>query len=234
MSEYAVMPLSDYQAACDTIRNNTEVEDTIKSGELADKIQSVYESGEKAEYDKFWDAFQQNGERTSYYYAFAYQWDDECYNPKYPIVCGDFTTAGQNLFRGSQITDTKVPITIANSGGAAFYSCPNLKIIRKLIVTEDTIFTNMFYTTYNIERIIIEGTIAKDFNIGSGNDGLDKESIVSIMTALSDTATDKTCGISLEAVNSAFETEEGLADGNTSEEWLALVNAKTNWTITLK
>ena len=35
------------------------------------------------------------------------------------------------------------------------------------------------------------------------------------------------------AVNKAFETGEGLLDGNTSTEWKSLVATKTNWTISL-
>lgn len=189
------------------------------------------EQGKQNEYDKFWDAYQQNGERGYYYYAFAYQWNDECYNPKYPIVCGTSTTDGQNVFRSSDITDTKVPIEIQYSGQAMFYACPNLKTIRKLIVNENTIFTNMFYTTYTVENITIEGVIGKDFSI-RGNP-LTKESFISVINALSPTVTDKTVTFSKIYVDSAFETAEGLADGSTSEEWLALVNSKPNWTIAI-
>lgn len=48
MSKNAVMPLKDYVAACDTIRDKTGTTDLIKSGELADKIEDVY----NAEWEK--------------------------------------------------------------------------------------------------------------------------------------------------------------------------------------
>lgn len=46
---------------------------------------AVYEAGQKSEYDKFWDIFQQNGERTDYIAAFGAQWTPEIFKPKYPI-----------------------------------------------------------------------------------------------------------------------------------------------------
>lgn len=45
-----------------------------------------YADGKQAEYDRFWDAFQQNGNRTNYRYAFAIQWDDTTCKPKYKIA----------------------------------------------------------------------------------------------------------------------------------------------------
>ena len=46
----------------------------------------VYEKGKKAEYDKFWDVFQQNGSRTKYESAFANGFFDfRNFYPKYDI-----------------------------------------------------------------------------------------------------------------------------------------------------
>ncbi len=63
---------------------------------IAENEQKVYDAGYakgKAEgggddhYDLFWDAFQQNGQRSDYTYAFQY-WDASIFRPKYDIVCG--------------------------------------------------------------------------------------------------------------------------------------------------
>lgn len=48
MSKYAVMPLSDYDNACDKIREKTETTGTIVSGEWANKVDEVYEAGVEA------------------------------------------------------------------------------------------------------------------------------------------------------------------------------------------
>lgn len=45
MSEHAVMPITDYVSACDTIRSKTGGTEVIKSGEMAAQIEAVYEAG---------------------------------------------------------------------------------------------------------------------------------------------------------------------------------------------
>lgn len=46
MTDYAYMPFSDYEDACDAIRAKTETTDLIKSGEMASKIQSISGGGQ--------------------------------------------------------------------------------------------------------------------------------------------------------------------------------------------
>lgn len=42
--------------------------------------------GKQEEYDRFWDVFQENGQRGNYFYAFAGGgWTPETFKPKYPI-----------------------------------------------------------------------------------------------------------------------------------------------------
>ena len=44
------------------------------------------EAGKKSQYDEFWDAFQNNGNRTDYRYAFAYTgWNVNSFKPKHAI-----------------------------------------------------------------------------------------------------------------------------------------------------
>ena len=57
--------------------------------------------------------------------------------------------------------------------------------------------------------------------------------VINIFSVLSTDSTGKTLSLSLGAVDTAFETAEGLGDGSTSAEWLALRATKENWTITL-
>lgn len=103
----AVMPITDYENTCDKIREKTETTDLIKSGELPEKIEEVYEAGQvtgrKTEYDRFWDEYQRNGTRYGYYYAFAGSgWNDETFKPKYDIVL-----KGSNIYAFSycEVTD---------------------------------------------------------------------------------------------------------------------------------
>jgi hypothetical protein len=53
---------------------------------IAENEQKVYEAGQKAEYDRFWDDFQENGNRKIYFYAFSGSaWTQETLKPKYTI-----------------------------------------------------------------------------------------------------------------------------------------------------
>ena len=60
------------------------------------------EQGKQAEYDRFWDAFQENGNKKAYRYAFAGGgWSEETLIPKYPINIIDTSTTtryGQGMF----------------------------------------------------------------------------------------------------------------------------------------
>lgn len=60
---------------------------------VAENVPKVYEAGKTAEWNAFWDAFQLNGNRTAYDYAFYScgdsaangGWTDELFKPKYDI-----------------------------------------------------------------------------------------------------------------------------------------------------
>lgn len=66
---------------------------------IAENEQKVYEAGYQAQYDLFWDAFQANGTRTSYSYAFAYwYYATNVLKPKYDIKP---VGSVSGMFRGS-------------------------------------------------------------------------------------------------------------------------------------
>lgn len=53
--------------------------------EMPAGVGEVYEAGKQAEYDGFWDAYQANGTRGAYNYAFR-EWQTSFFKPKYDIV----------------------------------------------------------------------------------------------------------------------------------------------------
>ena len=63
---------------------------------IAENVSKVYEAGKKAQYDAYWDAFQINGTRSSYYSAFdKYHFNSDIFYPKYDIrVVG----SGERMF----------------------------------------------------------------------------------------------------------------------------------------
>ena len=113
-----------------------------------------------------------------------------------------------------------------------FYYC-TAKYIEKIIVSASTQYNNTFRFFQNIEHCPFEGVIAQNGVDFTQSTKLDKESLSSVITCLSSTTTGLKVTLSKIAVNKAFETSEGANDGSTSAEWLALVNTKTNWTISL-
>lgn len=217
---------------------NNELQKAIQ--DLQDKIvinsenlDAIYEAGKQAEYDAFWDAYQNNGDSFNCLYAFAGQsWTDVTYNPKYPIKAIWNT---QNMYAYSQITDTKVDIDISaveTNGGATFMNAQNLKTIRKLIVPNESAtlgWASMFNGCAALENIVIEGTILGSYATVDihWSTKLSHDSIVGIINALSPNASGKTVSFSATAVNNAFE------GGSTGSEWLNLIDTKSNWTITL-
>lgn len=131
---------SDFQSIKTAITDKgIAIDDGTKTSEYADKVSDVYEAGQQSEYDRFWDAFQQNGERSSYAFAFAGDsWNGENFKPKYDIKPKStarymFAHAqklvGQNidelLSKSGVILDTS-GIT-ASDGFSNFmqYSCPH-------------------------------------------------------------------------------------------------------------
>lgn len=109
-----------------------------------------------------------------------------------------------------------------------FAYCSKLKKIEKIRVTETTTFSGVFNYSEAIEDITIEGTIGQNgFNI-SWSPNLTKESIVSIVSALSETLTEtKTITLSKTAVYNHF-SDDGK---NLNSEWSELIKNKTKWSI---
>lgn len=236
-----------YKAIADTIRNKGDnLSITMKPSEMPNNIETVCEhqydkgydvgldEGKQAEYDRFWDMFQQNGNRKGYQNAFMTAWDDTAYNPKYPIVCQSNIYAATGLFSGSTITDTKVPIMIRNTrADTLFQDCVNLKRIPSLTFENLVRFSNTFRNCKALEELNLYGTLDIDGFDVQWSTRLSKSSIESIINALSATTSGLSVTFSRTSVNTAFETSEGAADGSTSAEWTELANTKSNWTINL-
>jgi hypothetical protein len=176
--------------------------------------ETFLEAGKKAEYDRFWDEFQNYGNRTNYAYAFK-KWTTEIFKPKYNI-----TAKGSNgaLFQEAKLPDLKgileslgvkldtsesayllqffqgatiqyIPEIdarkVTNSGYA--FSSSAIISIDKLIVSETTTWGS---TTFNgassLESVIFEGTIGKDGLILSSCTKLNHDSLMSIINCLKD------------------------------------------------
>lgn len=245
---------SNISAIADKIREKTSGTATYTTEEMPDGVAEVYEAGKKAEYDAFWNNYQENGNRENYGYAFdGIGWTDETYNPKYPMN----PTYAYNMFHNSRFSTLKVPVDfskctemrtvfaqsiIAHLGVIDFssasvmdsfvYGTAVLTTIDKLIMHEGIkSAVNAFTNARALGNVTIEGVIATSIDIHWSP--LSYDSIISIISHLSDTASGRTLTLSKAAVNKAFETSAAANDGSTSPEWLALVSTKQNWAISL-
>ena len=218
------------------------------------------EIGKKTEWDTFWDTFQNNGARTDYNNAFSESntgamWQAGLtYKPKYPIapkVATSMYYATRLPYEAlkevdfSQCTDFHqtfayavtphlgvIDASKATRITQAFAWSNRIETIDKLIVPEAApAMTTTFQDCTVLKNIVIEGTIAS--NIDFKSCPLTKDSITSVINALSSTESGKTVTFNKAAVNTAFETSEGANDGETSAEWIALRGTKSNWTFTL-
>ena len=221
-------------------------------------------AGQKVEYDRFWDVYQQNGNRTDYRGAFnGTGWNIDSFKPKYDlrpvrtdymfahgslagcdlvnildslgIVLDTSQATGFNYFTLGDCT-THFPILDlrGDTWTTNLFISASVETIDKLIFKDDgsQIVSSTLSNCGYLKNVVFEGVIGNDMNI-SGSGMLTKTSITSIINALSNTTTGTTLQLSKRAVNTAFETSMGAADGSTSAEWLALVASKPNWTITL-
>ena len=199
---------------------------TVKLTAVAENEPKVFEAGKQAEYDTFWDTFQNYGNRKYYYYAFAWQnaeglgWASEAYNPKYPIVCEGANAANSIFHYSSRMTDVRVPIVVRNTTmSTTFYRCYDLKSIPSLTLENVTDFYNAFADCRQLETIRIYGSIDVDISFGQ-SPLLTTESVQSIIDALKD----------LTGATAQTLTLHADVGAKLTDEQKATITAK-NWTL---
>ncbi|MBO5733569.1 MAG: hypothetical protein J6R66_01585, partial [Clostridia bacterium] len=111
-----------------------------------------------------------------------------------------------------------------------FYECRKLHTIDKIIIPNCTsIASDPFYNCIALAKIVFEGVILA--NISLAYSPLSKDSITSVINALSATATSKTLTLKKSAVNTAFGID---VDDETTypagTEFYNLRHSKDNWT----
>ncbi len=235
---------------------------------IAENEQRVYEAGKahgetvgrKAQYDEFWDNFQNYGKRTDYKGSFGRGFNDFTFKPKYDIApqwaangmfqycevtdlekilndCGVSLDLRLNsnlsdVFANSKITvlpelDFTGPSGTAVNLYSTFAEAGSLHTIRKIKLSS-TIFagalTSAFTNCKALANIEFEGVIGKAINLQWCP--LTKASITNVIEHLATSTSEQTATFSKTAVETAFGS-------TTSEEWLALVATKSNWTISL-
>ena len=202
----------------------------------------------------FWDAYQENGNRTDYQNAFSGRgWTEETFKPKYDIIvsnaymlfryCGikdlgeALRKAGVRLvIQHNQMSMTfnntllevidgvEFPTTFTSINSCFHYNA-YLREIRVPIPVMETTDVNAFASCRELREVRFSGAIGKSLDLQLSR-FLSYASIVNIIETLSPNVTGQTLTISEEAMADAF------GDIN-SPEFDALVATKPNWKITL-
>ena len=206
---------------------------------IAENEQRVYDAGfdegSQTEYDRFWDGYQENGDRRSYAYAFTRRgWTDETYKPKYPVIV---TGNAAEMYRESRMTnlvgvDTsgatsvyvafyntqletidKLDFSKATNTQNAFAHSVDLHTIGELVSSETTVWhTTTFDNTAKLTNLTITGTIATNFKCSIAT--LTHDSLMSIINALKDFSAEggtHTCTIGTTNLAKLTDTEKAIA-----------------------
>ena len=221
-----------FKEIADAIRDKTGSTELIKPSAFKDEIPKVYDKGyqDGSEVAQKKPYFNTSSPAPHHEYLFfANRWNDY-------LDYWDLSNIanGAYLFYNST-TLTRVPplgTSKCTRLNFTFYQCKLLEIIEGIDFSANPNTQECFRFCSALKTIIINGVIPcsidfKDCVV------LDKTTITSIMTKLTDTASGKFITFPKAAINKAFETSSGANDGSTSAEWLALVGAKSNWTISL-
>lgn len=177
------------------------------------------DAGKQAEYDRFWDEYQQNGNRTDYSGAFyGLGWNNDTFKPKYNIVdtrplstfrenliTGDVkalldgmgvtmdfsgaTSFSYTFYRCAAEVLPTVDISSATSEAYLFGYCQNLKTAA-IVVGKITGFSNTFNKCTSLENLTVSGTIAKNGFSVQWSPNLTHDSLMSIINCLQDKSAD--------------------------------------------
>ena len=205
-----------------------------------------------ADNGSFWSALQGNGTRINYNSIFKF-FTDFNFKPRYnmsPTDAGsmfeeskitdltvllnnagktlDFSqvTTMYRMFYKSTITHCPRIILSPSSTvqlNCTFIYCKDLVTIDGLFTNVNTVFNRTFDGCTSLKNIKIEEGAEIGNNVSFANSPLSRESIISIINALSINVTGKTLTLKTTAKTSAF----------TDSEWATLIATKPNWTISL-
>lgn len=201
---------------------------------IADK---VYEEGQKSEYDRFWDNFQQSGKRTNYYVAFYGEgWNNTNFKPKYQLnptslnntfasskISGDFrklceldtsncTTVASAFSGCSELTHLGVLDLLKITASTAICGdCPKLEYVEKIILNTNGKYRMIhFNNDIALKEIRFEGKMGGGDVSFANSPNLSYKSLESIKKALAEITT--TFILTLHADAKAKLTDADIAE----------------------
>lgn len=163
MSKNAVMPLSDYVVSCDKVREKLGTEDLIKSGELPEKINEVYEAGQasgqmQAERE-MWDNLTANNTKKSTSLMFM-DTSFEYIRPPYtlrPTTISSLSQTFQNAKKLKKVEADYFDFSRKESGSSGLYytwcGCDSLEEIEDIGIQPDVMLRYTYAWCAKLKRI---------------------------------------------------------------------------------
>lgn len=181
-----------------------------EGGDTETAYNNGFDDGKKAEYDEFWDDYQNMGQRNNWMSAFS-RWTNNCYKPKYPFsVCKYMTSMYAN---STTIVDTLQPIIITEdfqSATTVFQSCQSLKTIRTIHTLENVTYVNWFNSCKALENITFEGVIGNNISFKDSS-LLTHDSLMSIINHLGTVTTTQTLTLHADSKAKLTDAEKAIA-----------------------
>lgn len=261
MGRIGITDSAYYEGIANEVREALGEAEQYAPSQLAEKVVAVYDKGKQDEYDAFWDAYQQNGTRVNYQYAFyGPGWDDVSFNPKHTFrngtkVTNTFAQSGIRNFKGIlERNGIYLDLTSQTAGLSALFASSKVEHIGRIIYPDivPTVQSMLSYCTelHTIDELHLSedgSTVVTDIFRGGGH-SLVNITITGVIgqngfNVQYSTNLSKASITSI--VNALSTTTSGLtvtfsstavatAFGSTdSAEWVALKNTRTNWTISL-
>lgn len=222
--------------------------------QLKQDFDDVYNAGRRSQHDEFWDAFQNNGNRDNYQYAFGDGWNNINLKPKYdikPISIGAAAMFKNCGFSGNLKEHfEKLGITIDTSGATSVGSMfQNADKITEVPFLDLSTCTNTLGNTFNgctslvtlhLELFEINKPVSTTFKDCQSLTDLTIDGTIVYVFNLEDSP--KLTAKSIVSVINALSSKNGgsltlsetaVNNAFTNDEWDALVETKPNWTISL-
>ena len=216
-----------------------------------------YEEGRKAEYDAFWDSFQQNGNRQSYNLAFGGYWGRQTFKPKYDIVPTTLNSAFHSLCQNDtewyafdmvehlQELGVVLDTSICTNFTSAFMwaHIGRIGVIDCRAAKSGLTGTFAYGKIKTIDKVIVNdgNTYPNTFASQGQLENITFEGVIGAEISFKDCT--KLSKASIESVVGALSsTTSGLTltlsrtakqAAFTDEQWAALIATKPNWTISL-
>lgn len=130
-----------------------------EAAKLRQNMDRIYDAGQKAEYDHFWDGVQRNGERTNYANVFCYWFSDGIY-PKYDISSTSYqqsfmSMGGNPLDLTERLDSCGVKLITENCTNFdyMFFSNPAIRRIPEINTTKIANLNCMFLNCINLHTV---------------------------------------------------------------------------------